>query len=77
MLIAVNLVDVVFEMLHSVFSKFCSKLRVLGCLESGGVDRGNPQGKDFRGVEGYLKGIWGNPSLVKIQGQTKKNNKQT
>ena len=46
-------------------------------MENGGVDRGNPQGKDFRGVEGYLKGIWGNPSLVKIQGKTKKNNKQT
>ena len=38
----------------------------------GGVDRGNPQGKDFRGVEGYLKGIWGNPSLVKTHRKTTK-----
>ena len=41
----------------------------------GDVDRGNPQGKDFRGVEGYLRGIWGNPSLVKIQGKTKQTTK--
>ena len=45
--------------------------------QDGGVDRGNPQGKDFRGVEGYLKGIWGNPSLVKINGKTQKNKKNT
>ena len=38
-----------------------------------GQNRENPQGKDFRGVEGYLKGIVGNPSLVKIKEKTKKN----
>ena len=38
----------------------------------GGVHRGNLQGKDFRGVEGYLNGIWGNPSLVKIHRKTNK-----
>ena len=46
------------------------------CLIFGGVDRGNPQGKDFRGVDGYLNGIWGNPSLVKIHGKTKKNHRK-
>ena len=30
----------------------------------------NLKGTDFRGFKGYLEGIFGNPSLAKIQGKT-------
>ena len=42
-----------------------------------GQNRENRQGKDFGGVKGYLEGIWGDPSLTKIQGKTKKNLRKT
>ena len=35
-----------------------------------GQIRGNSQGKDLGGFGGYLEGIFGNPSLTKIQGKT-------
>ena len=31
------------------------------------------KGRIFGGVQGYLEGIFGDPSLTKIQGKTKKN----
>ena len=37
------------------------------------ADRENSQGKDLGGFQGYLKGIWGNPSLVKNERKTKEN----
>ena len=42
-----------------------------------GQIREKPQGKDFRGFQGYLKGIVGNPSLVKIQGKNKEKQRKT
>ena len=42
----------------------------------GGEHKENPQRKDFRGVGGYLQGIVGNPSLVRIQGKTKEKPKR-
>ena len=34
---------------------------------SGGQNRGNSYGKHFAGVQGYLEGIFGNPSLTQVQ----------
>ena len=34
----------------------------------------NRQGNDFGGFKGSLEGIWGNPSLAKIQRKTLKKN---
>ena len=35
-------------------------------------DTENPHGKDLGGFDGYAEGIWGNPSLAKIQLKFKK-----
>ncbi len=42
---------------------------------NGGQNRENRQGKDFGSGKGYLEGIFGNPSLTKIQGKTRKTKK--
>ena len=46
-------------------------LQLCGTLH-GGPNRGNRQGKDFFWGEGNLKGMFGNPPLVKILSKTKK-----
>ena len=38
-------------------------------------NRGNSQGKDYRGLEGYLEGIFGDPSLANIQEKALKKHK--
>ena len=47
------------------------------CKKIGGQNRENRQGKDLGGVQGYLEGIFGNPSLTQIQGKTNKNLRKT
>ena len=46
-------------------SSVCGLAVILVQNLSGGGDRENRQGKDFGSFQGYLKGIWGNPSLAK------------
>ena len=58
---------------YNMFAHFVDKSIV---LDFGGPNRENRQGKDLRGVEGYLEGIFGNPSLVKIQGKTIKKHRK-
>ena len=43
----------------------------------GGRHRENRQGKDFGGFDGYLEGMFGNPSIVKIQCKTAKKQEKT
>ena len=67
LLIPSTLVILVVLVLVCWYSGLISLSTVAISLGIRGLLRGNPQGKDFSGFQGYLDGIVGNPSLTQIR----------